>query len=222
MRIVKLVVFVVGLLAIGLLAVGLLSKPAFESRTTHVVGASPARVFAVVGDPRRTGEWLPKEVADIVEVRTHATGVAGKLFDALVGHDQSRRATHTYRMRDGTTLDMQVTAWVPGREFKERVVGGNALGSGVSDAEWGFELAPVDGQPDQTQLVVTQKGLATNVLSRAMTFVMRQLGVWERSAAGMAAGIEVAAKGSKGSEGGASEEASSPGGAPASAAPAAK
>ncbi|MFN8525713.1 MAG: SRPBCC family protein [Chloroflexota bacterium] len=98
--------------------------------TVHME-APPERVWDLISDVTRMGEWSPETVRG--EWTQGATGPAvGARF---VGHNKKGPA------RWATTCE--VVAADPGREFTFRVIGSNTV--------WGYRMAPSDGGSDVTE-----------------------------------------------------------------------
>jgi len=95
---------------------------------TKIIAASPDRLYALVSDLPRMGEWSPENNGG--EWMQGATGPAvGAKFKGKNSHGKRR----------WSTLATVVTA-DPGREFTF-----NVTSTGLKVAQWGYRLSAVDG-----------------------------------------------------------------------------
>jgi carbon monoxide dehydrogenase subunit G len=182
------------------LAVGFLADPAFESKVPFVVSAPVEQVFALVSDPSRVKEWLPKDAADIESTEMLGKGLldkaAGAALDAALGGGTNAgkmTPTHVYHLAGGAKMEMQTTAREKNAKYLERVVGGDSgLEKMVSSIEWGFEMAPVEGDRSKTALTVVSRGVARKPVGNLAFAVGRLIGMEQRNAREIAANVEKA------------------------------
>ncbi|MHC4830549.1 MAG: SRPBCC family protein [Planctomycetota bacterium] len=191
-----LVVLVIGLV----IGIGFLAGQDSSSNVKVVVNASPAQIFAVVGNPKRTPEWLPKDVMDIKSVEVFNEGliknVAAGTLEAFGLKAATDDPTHRYVNQDDKYLDMQITSFIPGQKYMEKVVGGtDSFTSLFEDATWGFELKPLEGNANKTTLFVIGQHKAKRPFGVFLSKLMQWSGAHEQGAADMAKGIEAAIKG---------------------------
>lgn len=190
-----LLVFVI-LLAGAVLGIGFSQAPTMAARTEVVVNASQDDVWELVSDPRRTGEWLPKEVAEIERVEMLSGGkvqrAAGKVLDMLAGETTpsgKNVPTHRYHLAGGKFLDMQIVE-ERGRRYLERVVGGNSGVEGFFESmQWGFEVREGD-KKGTTLLTIIQEGVSKRPLGTFLKSIMVWAGKPASNARRMAANIE--------------------------------
>jgi len=101
---------------------------------TKVIAASPERLYALVSDLPRMGEWSPEN--DGGKWLHGATGPAvGAKF----------KGRNSRGRRKWSTLATVVTA-DPGREFSFEVTS-----AGLKVAQWGYRLSPAEGGTEVTE-----------------------------------------------------------------------
>lgn len=140
------------------------ARPALSVRVSRTVPAAPDRVYALVSDITRMGEWSPETYA----ARWREPG---RRFTG------SNRIGPFYRWRMAAT----VTEAVPGRVF-------GFTTAWPSSSTWRYELEPVDGGTRVTESMTR----ATPQMA-AVRAVQRLVGVTDRAAhlrAGMATTLE--------------------------------
>jgi hypothetical protein len=193
----KIVLVIVLLLVVAALGVGFGTDAAFDQRFPETINAPVAKTYALLSDPRRTPEWLPKDAGDITSVEIRNAGgakAAGLALDAALGGGTNNGKdviTHTYHMKDGTTLDMHTEEAVLDRKYTERIVGGNnQMATMFTSMTWGFEMEP-DG-PAKTRLYVISKGEAKKPVPNLVNKVMTVMHCGEKNAATMAGTIQAA------------------------------
>lgn len=131
--------------------------PAVISRST-TVDAPPERVWALVSDLPRMGEYSP-EAAGGVWVRGGGPAV-GSVFRGRNGRGARRWSTLS-----------EVVRCVPGREFAFQV-----RAAGMVTAEWAYEVEPVGAGCRLTETWTDRRGALVSVLGKVVT------GVADRSA----------------------------------------
>jgi uncharacterized protein YndB with AHSA1/START domain len=107
---------------------------AHHVEVSRVIAASPERVYELVSDLPRMGEWSPEN--------TGGRWVKGATRAAVGARFKGSNAKG--RMRWSTNVT--VTRAEPGREFAFDVTA-----SGLAVAAWGFTLEPVEGGTKVTQ-----------------------------------------------------------------------
>nr|BFE58089.1 SRPBCC family protein [Dactylosporangium thailandense] len=114
-------------------------NPLFESRAEVRVNASPARVYAVVSDLPRSGEWSSECLGG--RWVAGAPGTVGAVF-----RGDNRRAEDVVAwapvVRGDWSTEAEVVAAEPGRAFRWAMR--DSTGA-AQDSIWAFELAP-DGE----------------------------------------------------------------------------
>ena len=137
--------------------------------STHI-DASPERVWELIGDPARMGEWSPecRRVTWLGGVTAPAVGARFKGYNRI-----GRRRWSTV----GT-----VAVYEPGREVAWDVSVGP-----LAVARWGYRLAPADGGCTLTETFADRRGPLIHVIGTAV----RGVGDTEtHNRAGMAATLE--------------------------------
>lgn len=172
-----LILLVVG----GALAVGFLADPSFNYRKEFVIDVPPAKVWEVVGDNKRTKDWLPKDDGGgVTETRPNSP----------------KEGQHIYVQGDGTTMTMEVVAREDGKKYLERVV---ASTSGMEkmfpEMTWGWEVA--DGGNGKTKLTSIMYGKAAKPLGTLMNRVMTATGGYDKFTKNMTENISSVAQGGK-------------------------
>jgi uncharacterized protein YndB with AHSA1/START domain len=122
---------------------------------TVEVAAPPERVWALVSDVTRMGEWSPE---------TTACDWVGDADGPEVGARFRGRNQIGWR-RWSTTCT--VTAADPGRRFAFRV----ASVGGLPVADWSFEMAPTEGGCRVTESCTDRRGRIMHTLGRLVTGV---------------------------------------------------
>lgn len=207
----KVVVLLLVVLVALLLGVGYLASDQVDSRIEVTVDAPVGSVFALVVNPTRVPEWLPKGSCDVEKAEIFKAGLAmkaiGGLADALgLGKTGSNDPTHRYVMKGGTGryLDMQITSLDPNHRYMEKVVGGtSALVDLFKTIEWGYEMEADPGDPGKTKMIVIWKGVAARPLGVFMSKANASAGLPQQNAEEIAANISRVLKQSSPSGGGA-------------------
>ncbi|HVY61156.1 MAG TPA: SRPBCC family protein [Planctomycetota bacterium] len=198
----KIILVVLVLIVGGLAAVGFLADPKQDARTTITIDAPVEKVFALVADPTRTKEWLPKDIGEIESTEVKAKGVAekaaGALLDAAMGggtNNGKNAPTHIHHFKGGKKLALQVTELKPNQAYMERVVETDmGMEKIFSEIEWGFEMQKSAADPKKTDLTVVMKSEATKPLGNAMCHVMRLFHPPRKDAEVLAGCVEAAAR----------------------------
>jgi uncharacterized protein YndB with AHSA1/START domain len=201
-KLIKVVALLVVLVFAFVLIVGFASSPEFEDRHEVLVDAPPGKVWEIVSDPKRTPEWLPKEMTDggIVEVRTTPAGeklLKGAEQLLKTGSvDPKSLGRHTYVRADKKTMTLEVVAYERNKKYMERVVETDTgMDSFFPEMQWGFELA--EAGEGKTRLTVIDGGRAARphgtFMGKMMAWTGRKRDLFEK----MARNIETLAKGDK-------------------------
>ncbi len=165
----------------GAAAVGFLADDKFDHRDTYVIDAPVAKVWAIVGDPSRAKEWLPKEGhGGIAEVRRNSP----------------KEGQHVYVQGDGSMLTLDVVDRVENQKYLERVVGNTAgMEKVFVEVTWGWELA--DNGDGKTKATTVMFGQSTKPMGTLMGKVMGVMGGHKKYTEKMAKNVEAVAKGQK-------------------------
>ncbi len=126
-----------------------------ESVAEKAVIAAPAqRVWALVSDVTRMGEWSPETTSCRWEIGADSARVGARF------RGNNRRGRRRW------STNCTVTAADPGRLFAFEVT---ALGMRV--AEWSYALAPDGGGCELTESMIDQRRLPMRVIGRLSTGV---------------------------------------------------
>jgi len=192
------VFFLVLVLVVALLlGIGYLASDQVDWREQVTIDAPVGQVFALVVNPTRVPEWLPKSEADIAKVEVFKAGLAKKGIGAIaeafgLGKTQSKDPTHRYVLAGGTDryLDMQITSVELNRHYMEKVVGGtSALVDLFKTIEWGYEMRADPADPGKTQLTVIWRGVTARPLGVFMSKANSLAGLPAKNAEEMAKNI---------------------------------
>ena len=158
------------------------------------------KVWALVSDPKRTGEWLPKEIMEIDSVEIVKSSAAGKLAGAMIdsaiggGSNAGKNLpTHVYHTKSGKTLEMQTTDAIANKKCAERVVGGtDDTATMFKSMSWGMEMEPAEG--NKTKLTMLSKGEAAKPVCNFVHHLLTWAHMTEKFNQAMVTSIETVAK----------------------------
>jgi len=198
LKLIKFLTALAGMLLIVCVGIGYLANPVFDSRTDVVISATPAKVFTVIGDPRAAAKWFPGRLAQIDRVELHEGNIALKAGESLMsaiglGTENSGdlQPTHTYLLENGQRIDVSWDRYTPGKVTVERVVGGDARFLDMFETlSWGFEIAPVANEPEQSRLTVIASGEARKPFGNFLSKAAQALGLIRSQSQAIAARIE--------------------------------